>query len=125
MLKKFHTAVLALLSLFSLTGCSTAASEGTNAQETHTAAETVQTQESVMRVIVVFKEGVTYNEAVEAAAAYGMKVSIYYKTLSARSNKINMALESSSLQAEEMVRLLQNDPRVEALSIDYQRKPMQ
>lgn len=111
-------ALLALLCSLSIAGCSSAAQESANVEEQNS---TAASQKTAAKVIVVFKEGMTYDEAAEAAAAHGMKVSHYYKSLSERSNKPYMALESSSQSAEEMVRSLKNDPRVDSVSIDYER----
>lgn len=121
-MKVFNAAALALMCQLCIAGCSTSAHEGVNTQGQSAPEEAAGSQQTAASVIVVFKEGTTYDEAVRAAADHGMKVTHYYKTLSERSNKPYMVLESTSLSEEEMLLQLKNDPRVETVSVNYQRK---
>lgn len=116
-----NRALLALLCNLSIAGCSSAVPDSANAEGQ---IDSVDSQKTPAQVIVVFKEGITHDEAVEAAAGYGMKAVRYYKSLSEHSNKVHLLLQSASLSAEETVQRLKNDPRVETASIDYQRRPL-
>ena len=113
--------LLALLCNFSIAGCSSVAPDSANAEGQ---IGPVDSQKTPARVIVVFKEGITRDEALEAAAGYGLKAALYYKGLSEHSNKVHLLLQSASLSAEGTVQLLKNDPRVESASIDCQRRPL-
>lgn len=71
-------------------------------------------------VIVIFKEGVSYEKAVETVQKYGIEIKHYYKSISLHTNKPTMLLKSS-LSTEKTLYLLKDEPLIESISSNYRR----
>ena len=71
--------------------------------------------------IVMFKKGTTVQTAKEIIEGYGMHVLKVYKSISAKTHKPMLHI-SSSLPAQEMIRLLRKDPKISSVSQNYVRQ---
>ena len=73
-------------------------------------------------VLVKFKKGVDRAYASRTAAVHGMLVMKEFKLLSERKGQAYALVKSDKLKAQEMVQKLENDPAVDAVSLNYERK---
>lgn len=70
--------------------------------------------------IVVFKKGVTFDEAEKVLAASDMKIVKQYRALSEQNGELYLLVKSSR-SSEEMVRILRSEKRVKSVSSNQRR----
>jgi ERCC4-related helicase len=75
----------------------------------------------VSEVIIVFKEGITVQEAKDIIDTYGMQVLKVYESISISTRK-PMLHVGSSLPMKETIQLLRKDPQIFSISPNYVRQ---
>lgn len=75
-------------------------------------------------VIVVFKKGVSLESARAVVKAHSMTITRTHESLHKHSDHVFSHLISDTLTSEEMVRLLEKDPRVHSAREDFDRSLM-
>jgi len=77
-------------------------------------------QKRISEAIVVFRKGMSIQEAREVIASYGMQVLKVYTTISESTQKPMLHI-ASSLPMEEMMQQLRKDPYITSISSNYKR----
>ena len=82
--------------------------------------ENKQDEKNISEVIVVFKKGITLEEAKKVIASYGMQILKVYKKISDSTGTVMLHI-SSTLPIEKTLQQLCTDNRILSVSPNYQR----
>ena len=111
-MKKIYAAILGLVMFL---GCNQHVE--THTSKTKQAQHSVQTKQDMIERVVVFKKGLSIEEATQHIHVKGMEVSTVYKVLSQSSGE-PMLLVRSPYAAQKTNALLQADPSIKSVSVN-------
>ena len=122
-MKKLFVLWSVLVAVVLSSGCGAKDGNVIAVESTPVQTEIQKGDEMKSQAIVIFKEGVSYDEAEKILEGYSIVVVKQYKTLSEQNNQLYLEVKSSKT-TEEMVETLQKDSAVHSVSANRKSKLM-